>query len=185
MSRGKPRTFLTAYAFIVLFLAISATPMLRSQTPSRDETSCRLFVQRFYDWYLALDARHEKTSDARTTMDDALRLRPDWFDGSLLRLLKEDSAAQAKANEIVGLDFDPFFFSQDPSSKFEARRATIKDGHCRVAVVGVEQGAVGERVEPELVFRNGRWVIVNFHYSGSDLIHILKTLREERDKPAR
>ena len=41
-------------------------------------------------------------------------------------------------------------------------------------------------VEPELIFKDGRWLFVNFRYAegkdGDDLMSILKLLREERQK---
>ena len=169
-------------ALVAGSLAVAGTA--RAQAPNKDEASCRAFTQRFYDWYVALDAQNDKTHEARTAMDVALRLRPELFDHELLRMLTEDSAAQAKAHGIVGLDFDAFFYSQDPSPKFEARRAVVMNGHCRVLVRGVEQGTLQERVEPELVPRGGNWVFVNFHYPGSDLITILKSLAADRSKPA-
>jgi hypothetical protein len=179
MRQKRKQRFGIFCVLAAVFLPVWGVPMLRSQAPTDDESSCRAFVQQFYDWYVALDARHQ----GRTTMDDALRLRPQLFDGGLLRMLKEDSAAQAKADEIVGLDFDPFFYSQDPSSKFEARRAVITSGHCRVLVRGVDHATLEKRVEPELVPRSGSWVFVNFHYSGSDLITILKNPAADRAKP--
>lgn len=118
-----------------------------------DEVSCRAFVQEFYGWYTALYRRNDRTHEARTAMDIALRERPKAFDSDLLRMLRKDSAAQAKARDIVGLDFDPFFNSQDPSPKFEARRVGIREGHCRVFVTGVDQRVVREQVEPELILR--------------------------------
>lgn len=137
---------------------------------------------------MVLDAHHDYTNDSRTTLDDALRLRPKLLNHELLTLLKDDSAAQANADEIVGLDFEPFFNSQDPSPKFIVQHVVINSGHCRAFVRGVEQGVERERVEPELIQRSGKWIFVNFHYPDSkypvdeNLISILKMNRDERNK---
>jgi hypothetical protein len=93
------------------------------------------------------------------------------------------------------LDFDPFFNSQDPSSRFEVERVTMKDVHCHAVVNGIEQGEKRDRVVPELVEARGKWVFVNFHYrfnfgdgkppEDDDLVSMLKPLSEDRRKLAR
>jgi hypothetical protein len=48
-----------------------------------------------------------------------LQTKPKLFSVQLLTLLQEDLAARLRANhEIVGLDFDPFFNSQDLSDQY-------------------------------------------------------------------
>jgi hypothetical protein len=170
--------------------ALCGAPQTHTQAPGKNEASCREFVQRFYDWYVGLDARNEKTHEARTTMDLALNLRPELFDHDLLEMLKADSAAQAKADDIVGLDFDPFLNSQDPSSEFKVERTKVDGERCRAVVFGFEQGAKEEQVEPELALRDGQWVFANFHYPQTkyhpvdeNLISILKSLAADRAKP--
>jgi hypothetical protein len=50
-----------------------------------------------------------------TAWNLAIKTKSSVFSPQLALALKEDSAAQAKAEgEIVGLDFDPFLNSQDP-----------------------------------------------------------------------
>jgi hypothetical protein len=182
-------------AFLTVAFAISTVPATSAQVADRlkKQRSCRDFVQQFYDWHISREVLDEKFPAGRTTSDDVLRLRPHVLSPLLLRLLKEDSAAQAKADEIVGLDFDPFFASQDPSSKFEVERVTMKDGHCHAVVNGIERGEKRERVMPELVETGEKWVFVNFHYDfnsevgkppvDEDLIDLLKRLSKDRTKP--
>ena len=148
--------------------------------------SCRDFVQDFYNWYVSRDVLDEKSPTGKPTSDDVLRLRPQVLSAELGKLLKSDSDAQAKAHEIVGLDFDPFFNSQDPSPEFRVKAVEIANGRCTATVNGIREGSFQETVMPELVSKNGKWVFVNFHYrydSGdSDLIQQLNLLAAARVK---
>jgi ribosomal protein L21E len=148
--------------------------------------SARDFAQKFYSWYVPI-ALNEHAGPAS---DLALKHRSSAFSPELLRALKEDSAAQANSpGEIVGLDFDPFLNSQDPEDRYEVGKVTRKGDSYWVEVYGVRSG---KRMEPvavlaELVRRNGHWTFVNFHYPGphgTDLLSLLKRLREERQKSA-
>jgi len=107
-----------------------------------------------------------------------------------LHALRIDSEAQARAKgELVGLDFDQFLGSQDPADHYEARRATVKNGTCSVGVwraSPTDTAAKMDRPEAvaELKQQNGGWRFANFTYSvgGSDLLHLLANLRQERRK---
>lgn len=112
-------------------------------------------------------------------------------------MLAADDEAQSHSNEIVGLDFDPILNSQDPSSKFIVKSASVRGDRCNPAVVGINQSVEDEHVAPELVLFNGRWVFVNFRYESwvagklrrsGDLLQALKDWANERaripkDKP--
>jgi hypothetical protein len=131
-------------------------------------------VQNFYDWYenpVGSVADHKL---GQLSSDDAIQLKPGLFSDVLLNLLQEDREAQAKAKgDIVGLDFDPFFNSQDPSPKFTVQSVHINGDHCRAGVRGVDAGQLREDVEPELRAEAGRWVFVNFHYDpGSSTVDV-------------
>ncbi len=105
-------------------------------------------------------------------------------------MLVADDIAQSKAHEIVGLDFDPILFSQDPSSKFVVEKVSAAGGSCNADVVGIERGVREERLTPELIRSSGRWIFVNFHYQyktngkleNSDLVGILKDLQMQRSR---
>jgi hypothetical protein len=177
--------------FCSIVLAVPATPALLAQNAdqAKNEQSCRGFVQQFYNWYVSREILDEKMRADHPVSDDVLLLRPQVLDPILLQLLKEDSAAQARAvGEIDGLDFDPFLNSQDPSSKFVVESVALTGGHCLAAVNGIEQGKKRERVVAELVPTGKTWVFVNFHYGKSNyledenLIRSLNMLREERKK---
>jgi hypothetical protein len=155
---------------------------------ARNEQSCRQFVGDFYNWYLAPDPSNGRPKAGDRAWSDVLRLRPDALSPELLSLLKDDLAAsQASRDEIVGLDWDPFLASQDPSSTFSVESVSVRDDHCDAWVNGIEGGKKQESVGPELI-RNGQsWVFVNFHYKGQspedeNLVSTLKVLRDERKK---
>lgn len=181
-------TWKTVVGGSILFLLATAC-FPSSQTKREDsQQSCRDFVQKFYDWYVP------KLLKAFDTKEDggwglALRYKGSEFSPELVRQLKEDRDAQDNSpGEIVGLDFDPFLYSQDPSEHFVVGNITDKDGRYLVEVYGMSSGKRREKVVPELVRKNGRWLFVNFHYPDSghgsgkdgDLLHLLKSLREDR-----
>jgi hypothetical protein len=156
------------------------------QQQNRDK-SCREFVETFYAWYVAKALSHGPVP----AWDLALRYRPYVFSSKLLQELSEDSDAQKKApGDLVGLDFDPFLATQDfPAERYVAERITVKDGRYWVEVHGVRRGKESESpdVTPELIFKNGRYIFVNFHYQDPsrpgwswDLLRELNDLRGYR-----
>lgn len=185
------------FAILLLVLGLTAAAFspapLRAQDPEQHqrEQSCRSFVQEFYNWYLARSAADQKSRKAGPAGSAVLRSRPQVLGPDLAQLLRADNEAQAKAHELVGLDFDPFFNSQDPSSKFVVESVHVNDGHCQAVVNGIEQGTKQERVVPELMGAGQGWVFVNFHYGKSEssgesnLIGVLKDLAAERRKHRR
>jgi|HubBroStandDraft_5_1064220.scaffolds.fasta_scaffold34341_3 hypothetical protein len=156
-------------------------------TTSPDVESCRAFVQEFYDWYVKAEA----TPALRNGWLSLAKARPHALSASLQKQLDADyRASAANSQEIVGLDFDPFLNSQDPSKKFAVQNVTVKDGGCTAEVRGVADGGLQERVNPELDQKGGAWEFINFHYPGADpkdggeqdLVSILKQLSEDRHK---
>jgi len=152
--------------------------------PANTEASCRSFVQAFYTWYLPKGSR----SAGGRSWKDVVRYKSATFSPELFRQLKEDYAASAKnKDEIVGLDFDPILNSQDPCSRYVAEKVTAKGDGYLVEVFGVCEGKKSKTVDitPEVVFKDGQWMFVNFHYgTGKDenLLSILKQLRDDRAK---
>lgn len=171
---------------LCVFIATSAT-LSSGQTPEppatkTDGSSCRAFVQEFYDWYTPIAASQ------KDRLTGSLRPRRSSFDPELWKMLVADEKAQSKSNEIVGLDFDPILNSQDLSSKFVVKSASTKSDHCNAVVVGINQEIEDEHVAPELIFSDGRWVFVNFHYQNEvggklvygNLVQALKDWQKER-----
>jgi hypothetical protein len=163
-------------------LAAAAVPgNAQQKSASKAEQSCRKYVQSFYDWYVP---RIMKSAD---TYDLVLNGKaPSAFSPSLLRQLRADfAAAKANPNEVVGLDFDPFLNSQDPSETFKVTRVRAAGDKCTAEVHGITDGVNNEEVHPKLMMVNGGWQFVNFRYEqNSDLLSMLKSLKADRQKAA-
>jgi hypothetical protein len=181
------------YATITRWLILLVFPLFvqAQTTPSSQDAlkSVRKFVQEFYEWYVP------KAPDLCTnSLELALKHRSYVFSIELFKALKEDSDAQARAREIVGLDFDPFLDTQDPCDRYELRGITRKGNTYLVEVFGVYPVRPSDRpdempdVIAEVARRNGHWVFTNFLYppvakqfpDSSNLLAILKLLREDR-----
>jgi len=170
-----------------LFLLTTLTCLLQAQAKNNEDLSglAQRFVQEFYDWYAP---GAEKAAD--NNREFSWRKRASDFDPALLRALKEDEDAQAKAKEIVGIDFDPFLSSQDPCAPYKVHNVIPKGDRYLVEVDCECENVVVEKptVTAELVNRDGRWIFVNFRYpgpkpSGSDLLSILRENRRARRQP--
>lgn len=170
---------------ITWLLCLACTPLYpqTAPVPAATETSCRQFVQQFYDWYLP----KARTSKIRAS-DLVLKEKNSALSPELAKELKEDSEVQSNAPDSVGLDFDPFLNSQDDGfQKCAAAKAVIQGESCRVDIsCNFPKQRPQKLATPELLFTRGQWVFVNFHYhfdSGDDdLLHVLKTLSEERTR---
>jgi len=165
-------------------------PKAQARVETDDEKSCREFVQGFYDWYFDRLNRSPTASTGVPTFDDVERLKPEVLIPSLRQMLKDDLEASSKdANDIVGLDFDPYINAQDWEGKYSIEKVSTHGGKCRAALWGTDSGKKREIVEPELVFSNNQWVFVNFHYPGNsaprdeNLADILIALRNDRNAP--
>jgi hypothetical protein len=167
-------------AFCTLLFLI-APFLLKSQTVQKHQEidSARLFVQRFYDWYVPLAHKLNKESSS----DVAIKIKPALFDNKLLTALGEDSAAQGKKpGYIVGLDFDPFLNSQDPSDRYDVGKVHKEGNNYFVTIYSTRDGIKSDEpsVTAEIVRRNNTWIFVNFHYSSGDLLSVLSVLKIER-----
>lgn len=169
--------------FVCLLFSGLCPAQAAPQSP--ESSSCQRFAQQFYDWYVPFtQKKHLRASDV------ALQRKPTMFSTELLRALRIDSEAQARAKgELVGLDFDPFLGSQDPADHYEARQPRVKNGTCSVGVWRASPTDTAPKMDTpeavaELKQQNGGWRFVNFTYSvgGPDLLHQLANLRQERRK---
>ncbi len=169
----------------LLLLAVSRPLQAQAKGGQDVSESLRGFVQEFYDWYLPMALKNTPVP----AWDLALESKSSVFDPQLARVLREDSAAEAKtAGDIVGLDFDPFLCSQDPGERYEVGRISQKGEKYWVEIYGVWSGKKGEKpaVVPELRQKDGSWLFVNFHYpEDRDLLTDLKLLREDRRKASK
>jgi len=182
-SNGRCIRKLACY-FIVGVASLSATA--QKSGPPQENSPCRRFVQEFYDWYVPFTQKNMNGP----TFDTALKRKPTVFSPTLLRALKADSEAQARAQEIVGIDFDPFVSSQDPADHYDVRQARIKNDKCYVEIWRDSARDTSAKtgmpdVIAELRKRAGKWQFVNFRYPDlkSDLMTALAGLRKQRSKP--
>jgi hypothetical protein len=143
--------------------------------------SARGFVQDFYAYYVPLLSAERVGSP----WESVVRERGGAFAPELLDALQQDYAASAaSADEIVGLDFDPFVASQDPCERYDLGSESVGGDTARVEVFGVCQGSrdAAPAVIAELVRVNGAWRFTNFGYprEHSDLMAVLTQLRRGR-----
>ena len=137
-------------------------------------------MQDFYNWHVAHGTNFEKTFKLKRSV-----LLPE-----LGNALAADLAASKKnADEIVGLDFDPFTNSQDPSPRYRVEKTEVVGPRCLAEVHGVPSDRKGQPdATAELQFAKGTWKFVNFHYGrengpkNENLLSILHTLERERQK---
>jgi hypothetical protein len=171
-----------ALLFCVFFLGACA---LRAQEGSQNsEKSCLRFSQDFYDWYVKKTLNDLREANQLAPWHAAMRYNGNPFSRGLTRALVE-SDAEAKADGDPVLDFDPILNTQDPADHYVVRSTALKNGHCWAEVYGVWSRPIppqGEKpqVVAEIVFENGRWHFVNFHYPNStnpDNENLLSLLR--------
>lgn len=144
----------------VLLLSCSLNAQNKPTQPT--EQSCSTFAQGFYDWYLSsADGWRDVPSNKKYPLDE-----------KLVRLFAASEREEKRTDGVI-IDCDPFFNSQDPAEHYIVRKTSVKDGLCRAEVYGTWTGAVtrgreGPDVIAELVFRDGKWIFVNFRYPGDD-----------------
>lgn len=142
----------------------------------------RKAVSDFYDWY-APAAAHTPGTDMQSLRDNR------WHFGiALTRALRADSAAAAKsADEIVGLDMDPFLNSQDPCDRYHPVNVRRSGAKFLVDVIG--SGGCAPHSTPDVTvvvrFNGATPVFTNFIYSArehDDLLGLLAQLAADRAK---
>jgi hypothetical protein len=167
-------------------LLCGALPLQSWQTggPPGATENLRALVQSFYDWYVP-KAQAQGPVPAWVV---AVREKEKLFSPELASALREDFSAQSSSpGEIVGLDFDPFLYSQDPDDRYETGRITRTGQSYRVEVYGISARKRSDdtSVGAELTGSSGHWRFRNFYYpQGRDLLTILASLRKSREKNA-
>ncbi len=171
-------------AVVYVLALFGGNSLALAQSPT-EINAVRQFTQRFYDWYVPI-ANGEGSTPSDVV---AIRSKREDFTEPLRKALAADEAAQAKAKEIVGLDFDPFLNSQDPDKQYKVGKVTSRGGKVfEVEVFGVENGKLASKpsVTAEVIKENGKFRFANFHFGngGSDdnLRSLLKSLAAERRK---
>lgn len=177
MAHPRPnQAFRVLCVLICGLVELSLVSALQCQAGSKDEESCRAFVQQFYDWYV----NPYVSGGQGPAWYDVGRLKPQILSPELRRLLKKESDEQKACGCIDHLDSDPFVNSQDPDRRYVVKGVSVADGRCNATVDGTTE------VRPELMRTVKGWVFVNFHYSyysedgkrklypDNDLIHLLE-----------
>lgn len=166
-----------------LLLSAGTSGALQGQTQKQpdEQQSCRKAAQKFYDWYVPKVLQNK----ADRAPDTILKYDRSAFSARLFRGLAEDSAAQAKSEDLVGLDFDPFLGGQDTCQPYSLGKVTLTGNICLVEVRGSSCGKNAKPdVVPELSLTNGHWVFINFYYpqlgKRENLLSTLVRLRKER-----
>ena len=189
-STGLPQHPTAAYLFLVdltmvcrtlpllLLLALAA---LQAQA-AKPEDAVRKFAQDFYGWYVPIAVKDNK----EPASDIAIKQRPSSFSPQLLEALRDDAEAQAKAiGELVGLDFDPFLNSQDPSNHFVIGQINLKNDGYWVDIHTSKPGKAHAKPDVIAVVNQsgGHWFFTNFRFpDGGDLLKTLQLLKQEREQ---
>jgi hypothetical protein len=176
---------------LVLSLAVSFSSTSRAQDTQKIEASCRNFVQSFYDSYI------KQLDSSRGSLKD----QASAFSPELYRALMDDTEAQAKSDELVGLDWDPILSGNGRpfGNHYVVGRISIKsEAVCWAEMHDTPSGKKSAEpvVGAELVNKDGQWRFVNFYYafpksdfstsvSHGGLLTILKKLQEARQKVAK
>jgi hypothetical protein len=154
----------------------------------------RLFVQKFYDWYGALDAQMMPGGKTPSPYHLTLIHKPPYLDTKLINALLGDDKAQAdNPGEIVGLDSDPFTNAQDTRSGYQTGIVTQKGIYYFVDVHDIKSGHSKKEIlaadlvtTAEVTNINGHWVFVNFIYpkadGGGNLLDLLAGMKKDRAK---
>jgi hypothetical protein len=182
------RTIIVSSIFLFFHVKCFSLPS-QAQDAGTLQTSCRDFVQSFYDWYVT------QTNWIRTLKD-----RPSAFSPELFHALQGNLKAQAKSpDDPAALEFDPFLNSQDAADHYVIGLVNLKgEETCWAEIHEVWSGKKSEEavVAAELLNRLGQWQFVNFYYrlpnsdlsasvSSGGLLTILRNLREAQQKAAR
>lgn len=169
----------------MLLAASLCVPTANGAIDGQTRQQVKRFVHDFYNWYVAQALKNDK----QPAWSAALKDKRSAFSPALFLALKEDSDAQAKASEIVGLDFDPFLNTQDPCDRYEVGNVIPHAAGYRIEIYGVCSGKRNQKpdVVADLIRQDGSWAFTNFLYPAihGDLRDILRALRQERQKSSR
>lgn len=163
---------------LVAACAVFLAAPLRAQ-PAADATadSVRRAVQAFYSWYVP----RARQGGAGSPWMAAVRARPAAFAPAIARALRRDSVASSRsADEVVGLDGDPFLNAQDPCTRYVVRRVVRQGARYLADVVG--EGGCARHTRPDVVVEvarvGGAWRLENFRYRdpADDLLSLLRRL---------
>jgi hypothetical protein len=170
----------------VCMCVLSVTPgPLRAQADNlaKMKASCGRYVLEFYDSYAT-----NVFGKPRGWLEPILHEKRMAFSRDLLDVLEKFSRARINHQaEIDDLDFDPFLHAQDTADRYVIGSVTRKGDRYWVEVFGVSSGKKSSKpdVVPELTFKDGQCLFVNFHYGDEDLVSILKRIMKTSEQNGR
>ncbi len=139
--------------------------------------SPREFVEQFYAWYVP----RAQSEDSTQGWNNSLKLMRWDLSAQLAKLLEEGAAARARCKEAVGLDFDPFLRTNEPSDHYEVGNIDRIGDHYRAKIHRIVSGKRKDvpDVIAEFVRKEGRWFFLDFYnpLDGTSLVSILKAPR--------
>jgi len=176
---GSGKKVLSMAMLLVGLFAWFSWGVAQGQDP---QESVKKFVQEFYTWYGIISHKNSKLSPDQR----AIREKAQIFDAQLLAALKEEyKASSGRAEEIGGLDWDPFLNSQDLDDRYEVGGIKKQGQNYLVELYGITEGKKNPEpnVIAEVAQKDGKWIFVNFlSPHGDDLLSELKTLKQNREK---
>jgi hypothetical protein len=174
----------------VIMLNMVALPDLKAQVKAGDKTSAKAFVQQFYDWYVPLYQKGQlrqrnQVSPAQT----ALSQKKDYFDNRLFNALSTyyNTPAPKGAEDVLGIDIDPFLSSQDLDFHYTIAGIKQKGANYLANVRCITNkriahtAATGEAsVIVEVGKIKGRWKLIDFRYdNGSDIFDLITAYNKD------
>jgi hypothetical protein len=146
-----------------------------------EAASVRRFTQRFYDWYTPKSFK-ESPRDAEHI---ALKEKAALFAPQLRRALLDDEKAQDDWDRqgkdgIVGIDWDPFMYSQDPDPRYYVNNVEHK-GKVWLVSLSSEKHSVEPNVIAKVEKHGAQWQFVDFLMpQGGTLMESLRMLKRDR-----
>lgn len=164
----------------LIVLTVLCSLGAEGQVTDRVDRSSREFLESFYQWYVS------RINSPKGDWTIALKYKRSAFSPQLFELLKEDSDAQARCCDLVGPDWDPVLYTQEPAERYVVGKIIQKGQTYLAEIYAVRHGEGAEKPDftAEFAEKDGHWFFVNFHYpDGGDLLTVLKSPRPPCSRP--
>jgi hypothetical protein len=173
----KARLFFSIVAFLLAGTGCGQASVKQPDKQVCDATGASAFVDGFYARYLSA----QRADNFRLDQAQSLQVVGGLLSHRLLQALRDDIAAQsASTDEIVGLDFDPFLYSQDPRGVYR-RLSTGCDGGRNFVTVAIDGQKIVVKLDRPA---GGRVEISDIVYPNRhSLLGELRMLRNARTHP--
>ncbi|WP_214072806.1 DUF3828 domain-containing protein [Mucilaginibacter sp. dw_454] len=174
----------------VIILGMVTLSGLKAQAQPSDKAEAKAFVQKFYDWYVPLYNQYVPGKRNQVPSEKvALVKQKDCFDAKLYSVLFDyyNKPAPKGAEDVMGIDMDPFLAAQDNGFQYVAGKTTQSAGDFFVDVHGdlenkprseVLKGQLA--IVVELAKVNGQWKFLNFWYDKkSNLLSMIASYNKD------